>query len=414
MPSNCFWRGDALAIQEVKTLVVGGVAAAGQIYTATMNGKSVSYTAILGDTNATIATELSALLSSTNSVPPEFNEAGYTDSGTGTITMTANSAGVPLTITTSATGTGTFVTTTTTAATGPNFWDNAGNWDTGTVPVTGDSVYLRKSSVDILYGTDQSGVTLALLDVDGTYTGKIGLPDFNANGYVEYRNTFLKISATTAYCGRGTSSGPGRFRWNVGANQTTFKIYGTGTPDDGTPAAIEFVGTHASNSISVQRGTLAIGLKPTTAATVLTLAIGSRDNPNSDAAVYCGYNVTLGTLNQNGGTVEVWNGLTTANLTDGTLNAYGGAFTTINNDSGTVNYDTSGTCGTYTGGTNSLLDCSRVSASRTFTTASFNANSSFRDPAKTVTFGGSGATIRCKLSELREFDIGENFLIQRN
>lgn len=414
MPSNCFWRGDALAIQEIKTLVVGGVAAVGQVYSATMNGKVVSYTALLADTNATIASALYSLLSSTGSVPPEFSEASYVDDGAGTITMTANTAGIPLTITTSATGTGTFVTTTTTTATGPNFWNNAGNWSNGAVPVTGDSVYLRASAIDILYGIDQNAVTLALWDVDSTYTGKIGLPDFNANGYVEYRDTFVKISATTAYCGRGAGTGPGRFRWNAGANQTTFKIYGTGTPDDGVPAAIDFVGTHASNAITVQRGTVAFGLKPTIACTVLTLGIGSKDNPNSDATVFCGYNVTLGTLNQNGGTVEVWNGLTTANVTTGTLTASGGAFTTINNDSGTVNYDTSGTCGTYVGGTSSLLDCSRVNVARTFTTASFDADSSFRDPSKTVTFGGSGATIRCKLSELREFDIGENFLIQRN
>lgn len=413
MPSDCFWRGDALPITEVKTLVVGGTNALGQVYSATMNGKIISYTTDGTETNAEIATALYDLLSDTDSTPPEFDEATYTDSTTGTITARATGVGFPFTVTTGATGTGTFVTTTTQAATGPNWWNNAANWSNGAVPITGDSVYLRQSNIDILYGIDQNAVTLALLDVDSTFTGKVGLLDWNANGYVEYREPFLKIGATLAFVGRGFSTGTGRFRWNAGSVQTALAVYATGTPDDSIVAAIDFIGTHASNAISVQRGTLAVGRKPSVASTVLTMNVGSKDNPNSDATIYCGYNVTLGTLNQNGGTVDVWNGLTTANVTTGTLNANKGAFTTINNNSGTVNYDTAGTCGTYVGGTNSLLDCSRIVAARTITAATFDANSSFRDPAKTVTFGGSGAFIRCKMSELREWDVGESFYFQR-
>lgn len=413
MPTDCYWRGDAVATQEVKTFTVGGVYADGQVYTITINTKPIRYTSVLGDTNTTVAAALYALLIATDTTPAEFDEVGWSLNGL-IITGTFLTPGVPWTATTSATGTGTFVTATTTTATGPNYWNNALNWSSGTVPVSGDSVYIRQSNIDILYGTDQNAVTLLLWDVDSTFTGKIGLNDWNTNGYVEYRNTFLKISATTAFIGRGAGTGSGRIRWNAGTVQTTLSVYGTGTPDDGVVAVVDFIGTHASNVVSVQRGTLAAGRKPTDAATILTLNMGSKDNQQSDAVVYSGYNVTLGTVNMNGGTLDVWNGATTCNVTQGTLNCNKGAFTTINNASGTVNYDTAGTCGTYVGGTNSLLDCSRTVAARTITAATFDANSSFRDPAKTVTFGGSGAFIRCKVSELREFDAGELFYFQRS
>lgn len=411
--ADLYWRGDALDVTDVWTVVVGGTYADGQTYTVTMNGKNVAYTSVPTDTNTTVAAALQLLLADNAATPPEFAELTWSVS-TLTITARANTAGIPYVISSAATGTGTLVSTNTTAATGKNFWNQGANWSTGSAPANSDNVYVRRSNVDISYGLSNSGVTLTLLDIDGSYTGKIGIPDYNPLGYAEYREPFLKISATTAFVGRGAFTGPGRVRWNAGSVQTALTVYATGSPDEGSQCAIDFVGTHASNAFTVQRGTLAVGLKPGTASTMLTLSVGSKDNPNSDAVVYAGYNVTLGTVSMNGGTVDVWNGATTCTVTNGTLNANKGAFTTISNASGTVNYDTAGTLGTYTGGTNSLLDCSRIVAARTITAATFEASSAFRDPAKTVTFGGSGAFIRCKMDELREWDVGESFYFQRS
>ena len=411
--SDNYFRGDAVPVQEVKTLTVGGTPAAAQVYTATINTHTVAYTAIGADTNITIAVALQLLLSATATAPVEFDEGSWAVPTTAVITVTANTAGVPFTVTSSATGTGTLVTATTVNATGPAWWSEPKNWSLGAIPVNGDNVYLRRSAQDILYGIDQNAVTLALLDIDGSYTGKIGLPDFNPLGYAEYRETFLKIGATTCYVGRGNFTGPGRFRWNAGIVQTALNVYGTGTPDADAPGAVDFVGTHASNALLVQRGTVSVALKPSVASTILTATIGSKDNPTNDATVFFGYTATLGTLNMAGGTINVWNGLTTANIRAGTLTCSLGAYTTINNENGTVNYDTGGTLGTYTGGTSSLLDCSRIARARTITTAVFEPTSSFRDPSKTVTFGGSGAFIRCGLDELKEFNVGEQFYFQR-
>src|ERR1700736_2287329 len=111
------WRGDAPAVKQVNTATVGGTAAGGQVYTVTINGKTVSYTAAGGDTNNTIAGALQALLAA--STIPEFQEVAWTVA-TNVITGTSAVAGRPFTNTSSATGTGTLVRATTTASSGPN------------------------------------------------------------------------------------------------------------------------------------------------------------------------------------------------------------------------------------------------------------------------------------------------------
>lgn len=412
MPVNATFRGDAVAVAQVDTITIGGTPAAGQIYTATINGKDVSYTAILADTNTLIATALTEALNSTSTVPQEFTEATYT-SLAGVITAVAATAGVPFEITSSATGTGTAITASVTASSGPNHWDAPSNWSTGAVPVTGDTVYLRGTSVSILYGLPNSGVTLALLDIDSSYTGKIGNNDFNTLGYYEYRDTYLTISATIINIGAGVLSGPGRVRVNVGSNLCTLNVYTTGSPDDSVSYAVDFIGTHASNVFNITRGTVGIGMAPGVASTIVTARVGSKDSPANDANVYFGASVTLGTVTMSGGQVVVNNGLTLITLTDGTLHAMGGAFAQIKNHSGVVNYETAGALSIYYGGTKSTLNCSRNPLARTIAASTFEAQSSFLDPLKTVTFTAP-ALINCKLSELGDWDVGEQFGFQRS
>jgi len=91
------------------------------------------------------------------------------------------------------------VQTATTANSGPNNWDVAANWNNNTAPVTSDTVYISDTDVSILYGLDQSAVTLAALHIEQTFTGFIGLPRTNTDGtssYFEYRDSYLQIGAT--------------------------------------------------------------------------------------------------------------------------------------------------------------------------------------------------------------------------
>ncbi len=97
----------------------------------------------------------------------------------GDIHLTADNPGVPFTVTLSVEGgTGTWSALTTDYDVEPESatsWSNPRNWSGGAVPVAADDVIFSNGSVPCLYGLDQSGVTLASLTIDQSYTGKIGL-----------------------------------------------------------------------------------------------------------------------------------------------------------------------------------------------------------------------------------------------
>jgi hypothetical protein len=130
MPSNQL-RGDAVDVSQMATHTVGGTPATSQVYTLTSNGKNVTYIALGGDTNTTIAAALVALLNA--SAIPEIQDATFT-SALGVITSVSAIPGVPYTFSTSATGTGTFVTAITQAAAGHEHWGDPTNWTLGRIP----------------------------------------------------------------------------------------------------------------------------------------------------------------------------------------------------------------------------------------------------------------------------------------
>lgn len=417
--ANKYWLGHAAAVAQVKTHTVGGVAAAGQVYTCLLNTKTVTYTAGAADTNITIAAALYAALDET--AIEEFTEAGYTYTvGNAFFTSTVTTPGVDVTMTTSANGTGTFVTATVTAATGPEWWTDIDNWSGNSLPATGDAVYLRGTNTSITRGLAQSAVVLALLDIDSTFTGKIGLPDFHSatNGgatYSEYRATHLAIGATAVNVGRGSGQGSGRMRLDFGTEQATISMYGTGQPEQQGGAAFDWIGTHAANAIIASRGSIGCAQKPGTTAVCASARIGSQGSAVSDVIAVFGDGCTLTDLKMTGGTVDVRNGLATCDMTAGelTVSGTGGVSTSLACNGGLVNYDTSGTLASYKGGKGSRIDFGRVVIARTVTAAELVAGAAWNDPAELVTVGGSGIRVRCKLEDLDEIDVGTDFFIGR-
>ena len=415
--ANKYWLGQAVPVAQVDTLTVGGTAAS-QTYTTTINGKDVAYTATGSQTNNEIAAAIQEALDAADI--EEFGEYTFTVAAN-VITATGPDDGTPVTISVAVSaGTGTFVKATTTTATGPNHWSNVDNWSGGSLPVNSDNVYFRDNAVDVLYDIDQNAVTLALLDFDSTYTGKVGLPDFHgavAGGatYSEYRETFLKIGATAVNISRGTGPGSARIRLNTGTAQTTVRLYGTAQPEQSGGVAFDFLGTHAANQLIASRGTFGVATKPGTTATIAAAKIGSQGAAVSDVQGVFGDGCTLTDLRMTGGTLEVRNGLATGLMTDGDLTISGsaGVSTSLAAHGGRVNYDTSGTLVSYYGGTGSLIDFSRIAVTRTVTAAELVPNAGWNDPGKVVTVGGSGIRVRCKLDELARIDIGEDFYLQR-
>jgi len=370
------WLGRAATATHVSTHTVGGTAANGQVYSVTINGITVSYTATGVDTNNTIAAALQALLAA--STVTEFLELTWTV-GTNVITATATAAAREQVITTSATGTGTFVTATTTSASGPNRWDVAANWSGSAVPVTGDDVIIDLP-VSITSGLDQSSVTLASLTISAAFAkpAVIGRPRTNASGYPEFRDDYLKISATTVKIGVGDGIGSGRIKLDLGTAQSTIEIRKSASPEEQNIPALLLKGTHASNALDVQSGSVGVAAFGGESATLASLRTAA------GSVVLCGEGCSVTTL-QGEGTVQLNATVTTLTQRGGNWTVNGASnVTTLTQSAGVLNYRGSGTIATSTVG--GLLDFSGDASARTMTDTTLKAGGRIMDPQDTVTF----------------------------
>jgi len=407
------WTGNAAAVAQVNSIVLGGTWNSGQIYTVTIDSKNVSYTTVAPDAaNADAAAGLLAALQA--STIPEFQEVTWSLS-TLTISGTASTAGVPFTNTSSATGAGTLVTSTTTASAGPNDLSSLGNYSTGAYPVNGDTFNVTNSTTAILYGLNQlSAVTLAALNIDASMTANIGLPLNNPAGYVEYRPLYFAVGATLLNIGNLTGGGSQLIQIDLGTVQTLANIQSTGTPASNTQPAVLLKGSNASNELNILQGSVGIAFNPGETARYLTVRTGQVGNPATDVTLTFGSGCTLtgATLSQNGGVVTSYTSIPTVNMTAGTLDMRGtGTITTIDCEAGTVYYRTNGTltAATFRNST-AVLDCSFDPRPRTITDASFLNGATFVDPAKTVTMTNPFVW---DLASLQGSNLGSHFNMKR-
>lgn len=412
------WLGRAAKVAQVTTLTVGGTIEAGDKFIVTINGKSVSVAATNTSASTTAGLIEAALDALDSTLYPEFAE--FTASVNGAVvTLTANTEGVPFTVTATTTESNgdpaddqTFVAATTTAATGPNHWDDANNWDTGAVPTTGDTVYIEGPRADILYGLAQSAVTLAALHIRQSYTGTIGLPETNTSGsadYPEYRATYLAISATVLTIGEGPGQGSGRIKIDTGSNATTLTVVDTGSPAEADVPALLWKGAHNSNVVNVYRGSGAAAWLGKETATIATLNCGYTTARESDVSFFCG-NVTLTTVVQEGGDLTINTAATTITRRGGTLTVRGsGAVTTVNNWGGTLNWRSSGTvsalyCGVAT------VDYRGDMRAKTVSACDAYAGATILDPQGIVTWSAGIDLNGCGLTDVT-LDVGKNVRI---
>jgi len=149
-----------------------------------------------------------------------------------------------------------------TASEGPNHADTPGNWVGAALPITGDTVWINQGKADILYGLDTlAAVLLAKLYITQAYTGKIGLPQWNANEYYEYRPLDFAIGATQVWIGHNDGSGPTRINLDLGSNQTAIEMHDTGSSADSTRPTAMVNATHASNTLSILDGSIGMALR---------------------------------------------------------------------------------------------------------------------------------------------------------
>ncbi len=399
------WLGTAPAVAEVDTFTPA-VVAVGNTFTLTCNSKTITYTAAV-NTAADVVTGLLALLALTTI--PEFLEVTW--SGTTTLIGTASTPGKPFTITSSAAvGTGggapTFVRTATTASSGPNHWDAALNWSSGTVPASTDMINLD-GAVNILYGLAQSGVTLGTLNASAAFSAQCGLPRWTGS-YYEYRPRYLNIKATVVNIGAGDGAGSPRFMLDTDNAQTTLSVFKTASSaEPGLPAML-WKGTHASNAVRVTRGTFGAAFHPGEVATISDLKIDFVNNKQSDAYVFTGSGVTLATISKSGGILNTNGSFTSISQTDGTANHWGSTvnITTITNDGGTVNYNSDGTITTYIGCGAVDFDGSLLAA--TVTNCTILKGADLSDARSRVTWTNGVILSHCRIKDVT-LDLGSNF-----
>ncbi len=414
------WIGGAAKVAKVVTCTVGGTVEVGDEFTCTLGTKSFTHIA----TSSTLATVADAIATAWNALSateyPAFAEITAAGQADGTFTLTAETAGVDFSVTLTTTESGggaadaqTFEQADTTANAGPNDYGTASNWSGNAVPVVGDDVVLENSTDDILYGLAQSP-DLTSFTKKASFTGDIGLPRTNASGYAEYRDQYLQIDATTVTLEQGDGDGSGRVKIDSGSVLTALTVYGNGTRAETDLPAILWKGTHASNTVTVNKGDLGIAVFAGETATVLTLMLGYVNNPASDAKVLVGSGVTLGTVNKNGGDLETLSDVTTVNQSAGTV-AVGedAAVTTLNLDGGRCRYNSSGTLAMANISGGAVLDFRQDGRGRTVTHCNVYEGGSVFDPAETVTWT-EGIDLQRRGLNDGTLDVGEHFTLSKS
>ncbi|MFH1302325.1 MAG: hypothetical protein ABIK07_14790 [Planctomycetota bacterium] len=176
---------------------------------------------------------------------------------------------------------------------GPNDWNTLTNWDLVDLPADDDNAFIVDGS-DILYGLDQSDVTLNRLEILNSAL-QIGLPRRNDN-YYEYLDRFLKIGAAQIMIGRGEGNDSARINLDIGTTSPLIEIYDSGTGQDGEPA-IQIIGVNAVNTaeLLVLGGEVGVARLPKEAAYFSKVTL-------RDGELTTGSDVTIGELISTGGT----------------------------------------------------------------------------------------------------------------
>ena len=419
------WLGAADDVAQVTTSTVSGTWATGDTAVAEINNKQVVLT--LGTDVATtdVAAELAAAINATSATSGlvgatldetrnvggqeigEFNDVVASASGS-VLTLTSADPGTPFTVSFSETTAGTGAmgaATTTTAATGKNWFDNADNWS-ATV-TAGDNLIFDAGNVSCIYGLDNTIENLSI-DRRNSYFGAIGLNAINNTHsglpYTEYRQRLLDLPITA---GTGTQAHKiGEIGSPIIASGQTYLDLGTNIGLSQTMTVNDSPGADATNGAAVQiaggkslgltvnKGTVSIGLDPTQNATNLaTLNLSSVSNITTDANVRIGSSTKFSGagphVTQLGGvlyldfSLEFGSSIPDLNVSAGVMNLLGGPSGTIQVFGGSVNCFSGDatTLSVFGGGT---FDATSAEAS-TYTNVNLFNGFTYKDPNKRIT-----------------------------
>lgn len=194
------WLGGATAVAQVSTVTLNNdfndSETAVAITLTAEDGSTTQSVSITpsGTDESTIASALQVACSASNQ--SLFTAITFTVASN-VVTLTANEAGRPFYFASSVTGgAGTTTDATGTANAGPNDWNTDANWGGGSKPTGSDSVVIADGDYSILYGLDQSSVSLTNFSVNVGFAGTVGDP---ASGYsLQINGNVANIRASNA------------------------------------------------------------------------------------------------------------------------------------------------------------------------------------------------------------------------
>ena len=391
------WEPKALAVSQVNTVTIANTWAQNDTVTLTINTKALVITIGTLTTTSQVATtvqeawEGSTLTDTSASYTPagggqdiaEFAEITATVSGA-VVSLTHDIPGRPFTLTATETtgGDGTATGATATAADGPNNVNNVNNWSAGTVPATGENLYIDNSDVSLLYNLNDLNDTAASLTIGANFTGDIGLPKTNPAGYTEYLPDYFDMPISAIYIGVGDGQGSGRIKLDNKTVQTAWAVEKTGSSNEAGLPPVILKGTHASNTLDVNSGEVGVSVYGGETGVIATARIGS-------GTVEFGEGCTVTTLTNQSGNINIRNPVTTLTSSSGTVTCWEAmTIVTASISGGTLDYRSSGTIATLNiGGTaGPVLDCSNDNSSRTITALVLNAGATIIDPLRTITY----------------------------
>jgi hypothetical protein len=359
------WIGGDSSVAQIDTATFGGTWENNDVVTFTLTDESGAAASVSSATGSTVVGTITAaffaLLNA--STDPRFRVVTWTNPTTTTIVGTADTAGIPfhLTVTTTENGGGaadaqTLTNATTTPNQGPYDYSDASNWSEHTVPVAGDEVVID-GAYGIIYGLQQSGVTLDAFTVLPTYTGTIG-----------YEGAPLFIDLTDA-TGVLQLDGLGTYHLNVNDSAIPVRVSSTSAPQNGSYntltvdrasyPVVTLLGS-GMTTLTATGGRIDIARQFGTTSTVATIQ-------NSGATITAGSGVSLTTYSQSAGSGMIRCNTPNVNVDGGCLTTEGtGTITTYIQNGGRT---TSNSTGTITSATvnRGVLDFSQSRASRTVT-----------------------------------------------
>lgn len=385
------FTGRAAAVAQVTKVIFSSILST-HTYSVAINGKTIS--ALSGGTS--LADVLDALIAAWGvSAEPEHRAfvAEYHRDVSNVIDglkLTATKAGVPWTVTAAAT-TGTAVPTDETAASGPNFWNIAANWSGAALPSAGDTLELIDSSVSILYGLTDT-VNYAALKIYASYTGQIGLPAWNLDGYSEFRTRFLTLgdgtSSIALTIGEGVGNHAQSIRFNSNDTATTLIVLDGQSNSSSYP--IEITDMKSTSTAVVYGGGVLID--DSTTGTLASLKVMARSDSRTKPRVKTTSRMTVTAVECYGqGTeVELNGSSTTAVVRDSAklITRSAAAIATVTSSArGVVSWQSSGGIATKLKvETDGDVDFSEQVAAKTVAACEVSRGGKLRDPYKVVTW----------------------------